>query len=276
MKSIEKATPRNLSFIKKLAQWYVKNPVLVYSMGKVGSSSIVNTLRDIGIDEVQPHSFTISRRGSYFVLPNRGRVKKLKDKIKSNLLKLKGKLYFFTKRITGEKIKVITLTRDPLARTISAYFEQYQYVLGKDINQVNTKDLIANFFEFANHHTPHIWFDNEIKAMLGADVYKLDFDREIGWHKVQTRYYHLLIIKMESLSSLEEPLAKLFNVNEFVLKPTNRSDFKVYKTAYDRFRQEIRFSKEYLDFHYNSRYATHFYTKKELSDFRKKWIEITD
>lgn len=276
MKIFEKATPRNLPFIKKLVHWYVKNPVLVYTMGKVGSSSIVNTLRNIGLDEVQPHSFTISRRGSYFVLPKRNRLQRIKDILKSKLLKLKGKLYFLSKRLRGEKVKIVTITRDPLARTISAYFEQYQYVINNDIDQLTTQELIDNFFEFANHATPHIWFDNEIKTMLSIDVYNFNFDKRKGWHKFDTKYYDLLILKMESLSSSPVPLAELLDVNEFVLEPTNRSQFKVYSKAYDKFRSKISFSEEYLDFHYKSKYAEHFYTSEELLSFRGKWRKAND
>jgi hypothetical protein len=276
MKEIEKATPRNLSFFTKVLQWYVKNPILVYTMGKVGSSSIVSTLREYDIEEVQPHSLTLSRRGSYFVVPTRSKAQNIKDKVKSGLLKLKGQVYFSSKRLMGKKIKIVTLTRDPLARTISAYFEQYQYVLKKDINQITTRELIDNFHEFANHKTPHIWFDNEIRTMLGTDVYSVNFDKELGCGEIETNTYNLLIVKMEKLSSLEGVLANYFNVKDFQLKSTNRSEYKVYKEAYDKFKQEVTFSKAYLDFHYNSKYAKHFYTEDELTYFRKRWVEISE
>lgn len=271
MESLETATPVKLSIFRKLVAWYLKDPILVYTMGKVGSSSVINTLINLGIHAVQPHSLTLSRRGSYFVLPKRTQVNKLKDKFKSHLLRLKGKCFFLLKRLTGTEVKVLTLTRDPLSRTISAYFEQYQYVQPYDIDMLETQALIDNFFEFANHNTPHEWFDNEIKPMLGVDVYSLDFDKTKGWHRVQTKAYDVLIMKMESMPFLEDVMAGFFNIEEFSLRPTNRAQFKAYSGAYDRFKKEIRFTDEYLDFHYNSQYANHFYTKDELTYFREKW-----
>lgn len=273
MEKVESATARQLPLLKKLSHWYLENPVLVYTMGKVGSSTIVETLRELGFSEVQPHSLTLSRRGSYFVLPERKGLKNLKDRIKSKLLKTKGKLYLFSKRITKKRIKIVTLSRDPIARTISAYFEQYKYVLDKDINSVNTQELIENFFKFANHDTPHIWFDNEIKRVLKLDIYASDFDKILGWKLIETEDFDLIIIKMEYLSTLTKPLSKFFNVSSFPLKPANRSDFKEYKKAYDKFKQEITFTKEYLDFHYESKYTNYFYTQDEIDGFRKKWTK---
>lgn len=270
---VEKATAKRLNFIEKIGAWFTHNPILVFTMGKVGSSSIVNSLRALNIPEVQPHSLTFTRKGSYFVKPDFTASQKIRYNLLTVLKKIKTKLFVTYWSTRGEELKVITLTRDPLSRTVSGYFEQNEYVLLTDIQSTSHDELFANFKKHACHETPHIWFEKEIEPVLGIDVYAEPFDKESGYKIYSNKNVKLLLLQMERLNELEEVVADFVGDHNFSLKATNRASRKPYKDAYLWLKNNAQFGREYLDYHYDSKYARHFYTESEIAKQRAKWRE---
>jgi hypothetical protein len=265
----ESATPRKMNLLGKISNWIFLNPVLVYSVGKVGSSSIVNTMRKHGVHEVQPHSLQMSRRGSYFVLPEFRYIEKIYFCFKSWLMKRKTSLYLFSH--ANKKIKVISLYREPISRNISAFFEQYQYVLDKNINDYATEGLINEFWKHANHDAPLVWFDEEIKKTFNINVFDYPFDKEKGYTVIKKGNVELLLLTMEKVNDLENEIGDFLNIAGFKLAKTNRAEKKPYSEIYKHFKKDLTIEPLYMEKMYESQSVKYFYTAETIASFKTKW-----
>lgn len=100
-------------------------PVLIYQMGKVGSSTVHSSLNQLGIPSYQVHllsSNTISQTEEYYrrlphaVMPGHLRTSKY---LSEHIDKTRGKIRW----------KVVTLVREPVSRAISNCYENIGDVL---------------------------------------------------------------------------------------------------------------------------------------------------
>lgn len=268
----EKATPIKYSFVKKAEIWFLRNPVFIFSVGKVGSSTIANTLRKYGIYEVQPHSLRYSRIGSYFVIPKNTHQLFIRNFYKTLLIRIKG---FFLKlkiRFVHRRVKVVTLVRDPISRNISAFFEQFPHISNRPMSEYNTNELIELFWESCNHDAPLVWFDKEMKPFFGVDVLEYGFDKEHGFAQYSVGKIDVLVLKMEKVSTLSSVMSNYFEVPDFEIVATNRADNKEYAEAYKDFKSNLKISKDYADKFYTSELIRHFYTREEIEGFYRKWV----
>lgn len=96
-----------------------KQTVLIYQMGKVGSSSIYQSLAQS--DDFKPyHIHTL----------NQITIQKIKERSKLKGLKIEQHIYDsehilgkFFEQTPQDKLKIITLVREPISRNIAAYFQ---------------------------------------------------------------------------------------------------------------------------------------------------------
>jgi glutamate mutase epsilon subunit len=127
-----------------------------------------------------------------------------------------------------------------------------------------------------NRHNKYLdvfeWFDVELKAVFGIDVYDYPFDREKGYSIIEQDNVEVLVIKLEKINSLEQVIGDFVEVSDFKLINSNVSDKKPYKYLYKNMREEIRIPREVVDRYYkNSPRMKHFYTEEEINMFYKKW-----
>ncbi|MEY8214076.1 MAG: putative capsular polysaccharide synthesis family protein [Colwellia sp.] len=271
MKNYEKATSIKYSFFSKLLIWFFKNPVIIYTVGKVGSSTIANTLRERGVQEVQPHSLWYSNIGGYFVTPKASKLRKFRNISKTITIRFKTKAFLLKIRLFGPKVKIITLYRDPVARNISAFFEQFHHLSERSVVEYDITELIDMFWEYTNHSAPIDWFDLELKRVMGVDIYQHDFDKSLGFLQFEYDKYKVLVIQMEKLSKLSGEIANFVTLPSFQVSSTNRSDKKVYAEVYRQFKKEISFPRSYLDKMYDTKAVKYFYTNEMISEFYEKW-----
>jgi hypothetical protein len=164
--------------------------ILVYQMGKVGSCSIYNLLKQTQKQEVYHihHLFT-----------NLHSVEK-KD-IAANILKKISS--------TPTKIKIITLVRNPLKRNISAFFQNFENFIKKeeDMSQVDTV-----FWNKYDQMIPNNWFDNELKKLTDIDVYEIGFNLKKGYHIYENSKFSVLVLKLEDLDKNIKVLNNFLNI----------------------------------------------------------------
>lgn len=171
-------------------------PILVYQMGKVGSTSVTETLRMANIGRRIYH-FQILR-------PERVRVyeefHKKSSPINSNdryrKLKYVWLCQYIRKQIEQglsgkKKWKIVTLVRDPIGRSISDFFQNStvrpsgrarQYEVKSDwydfeimVNDNALEELIQIFLAKYEHGRLLKYFDLEFKSVLGIDLYASEF-----------------------------------------------------------------------------------------------------
>jgi hypothetical protein len=100
----------------------------------------------------------------------------------------------------------------------------------------------------------------------------LPFDAEAGYAMYATSP-KVLLIKLERLDDVgEAALGDFVGLGRIPLRHENVAGDKRYRDLYRAFVEGLRLPKDYLDRMYGSRYARHFYTDAELSEFRKRWM----
>lgn len=247
-----------------------KDLVVIHQMGKVGSSTITRTLRAEleGTHDVFKTHFLNKRRRTAHL----DSLKRKKLAIPIHLHKSRHVLAALENR-NGRAVKVITMTREPIARNISAYFQNYEFTGSEKV-----RDLARSFLEQYPHDLPLTWLDHEIRDVFGFDVYDEPFDPETGYSVLEdaARGVSLLIIRMESLPSALENRA----IENFLgISPVdfaesfNVGDEKNYAELYRKFKSSVRFEQDLLDRMYDSKYSRHFYSADEIRGFREKWAE---
>mgnify|MGYP000595620150 FL=1 len=208
--------------------------ILVYTMGKVGSSTIVKSLDN------QLHEYFVFHihwlavknltqdQNFYKTFYQRNRKQGVYHKILP--------AYLIEGRYINERInrscnyknieKIFTLTREPLARNISSFFENLKIFFGYDIDKnLRIKDedtvvdeLITLFCdEFIINNTvnfldadPLTWFDIELKEVFNLDVFNSEFPKEKGYKIYSNEVASVLLIRLEDLNECFSEASEIF------------------------------------------------------------------
>lgn len=265
-------------------------PLLVYQMGKVGSSTVVTSLNTLGLDMpiYHPHFLTKTR-----IAETEAKRKKHFRTERYSYLKRPWMYQFLRKQIdhgiNSKKWKIVTLTREPIARNISTFFEnlkvvplesgdEYEiksdyYNIDPTIVKLDDMQIITHlFFEKLNHDSPLVFFDRELRGVFGIDVFASEFPKSKGYEIYENERAKVLLIRLEDLNNCAKKAFKDFlHIDNFTVVNTNIGAEKVYSAIYNKFKETVVFPDSYLDKFYNSQYMTHFYNKTEIDRYRAKW-----
>ncbi len=262
-----------------------KEMLFIHQMGKVGSTTIAASLRAAGVRRQMAvyQTHFLSEEGIAFrrelALAGYGSWENMTPKGKKGHMRgqmLHDKLRRMRER--GDRCRVITLVRDPVATNVSGYFHKNEWWPDdvRDAVKSGRADMLdalkADFSAAYPHHVPLTWFDMEVKAMFGIDVFAEPFPREKGYHIYRGDFADLLLIKLEKLNGVAETaFGEFLDLPEFKLVKTNVAEDKWYAHAYDAFKKWLELPDAYLDEQYDSAYSRHFYTLEEIAGFRRKW-----
>ena len=172
------------------------------------------------------------------------------------------------------KAKIITLVREPLRRNISAFFENLQIYIGLDNKDTDyqLEKIMDIFIKEYSHEVPLQWFDLEFKKATGINVYNYPFPKDKGYITIEKNNIELLIVKLEISDSLKQRvIADFLHLDKFRLISQNIGKDKAYSNTYQQFKKEIRLSSAYIKKMLSSKYATHFYSEKDISELWARW-----
>ncbi|MDY6783902.1 MAG: putative capsular polysaccharide synthesis family protein [Cyanobacteriota bacterium] len=257
------------------------NPLIIYQMGKVGSTTIVESLRRSVPERAIFHVHFLSPEGiaidDNFYRSHLSRIGAIHDHLLESWY-LREQL---DKQTQAEKYQVVTLVREPIARNISAFFQTLEYQFGYDIRarsrNLESDDFVRElselfFQEDERHERPLTWFDLELKEVFGVDVFSTEFDRDRGYQIYHSPKAEVLVLKLESLEKCAQSAFQDFlGLNEFTLAKSNVGEGKKYKTLYRRFLHLVEIPEDYIDRMYDSRYTRYFYSDEEIKALRDKW-----
>lgn len=262
-----------------------KPHLFVHQMGKVGSSSIVHSLKVAGIEKQMVLHWThfLSDSGLDFLeklySEGYGGWNNFPPNIKSHLERSRA-LRESIKRWQqiGKRSKVITLIRDPMRLNVSGFFQNYAWWPATLLEQCQRQTpgyltaLAQHFFASYPHEVSLTWFDQEIKGVFGIDVFAQAFAQTQGYRHYKGEHADLLVIKLEALDHCaKQAIDSFLATDNFVLHRANTAEQKWYATAYQEFTQSVAIPATYLDQIYGSKFATYFYTVDEIAQFRAKW-----
>lgn len=252
-------------------QWYLncrsRVPIIVYQMGKVGSSSIRDSLKSGGIHPV----FHVHRMNPRNIEAVRNTYLRRGQKALNE-----GVGVFLYKNICqkNKKAKFITIVREPISRNMSAFFQNYEIFTGCKYKATNfqLKELIDLFLSHYSHDVPLTWFDVEMKEVLGIDVYRYPFPKEIGYVIIREGSFEILLFKVEISDAIKEKaISEFLDITDFRLKRHNVARDKEYSETYKDFKQAISMPYSYVKQMCDSKYTKHFYSATEIEMMWSAW-----
>lgn len=245
-----------------------KECILVYQYGKVASNSICAAVNEILGKNIALHVHLIDKekRNKHM------RVVSYACSVTKNRIQLNTKPH-------GERYytnHIITLTRDPVARNVAAYFQNFKLRNADTIPLSDFNSHRENFFadEFED---PLLFFDTIAWKKFGINVYDTPFDYQKGYHIYQNQRCRVLLIRYESIDVFETAIREFFNDPDIQCslphKNTAKSKYSEEKLRlYEQFKA-MSFPESYLDRYYNSQLLKHFYSADEIQAFRTKWTQ---
>ena len=255
--------------------------VLIYQMGKVGSTTIYETLRET----VEAPVFHI-----HTLIPDRldrlGAIQReaypRTRSVQGHYLESRALLPYVTGARPAPHWTVITLVRDPIARNLSAFFQTLEtdaphLDLATMAQSMPEDAVVARLIEafvddFKDHDRPLDWFDDELKQVFGHDIYAHEFDTAMGYQIDHGDGFDLLTIRLDDLDRVGAEACRSFlGRDDIELVRGNDGSRKSYADFYRRVREEIVLPSAYLDRMYDARYTRHFYTPDERAAFRARW-----
>lgn len=231
--------------------------VLIYQMGKVGSTSLENSIKDsLHIHTLYgnypcPH-FERHVHGDFKLLIKKFAVQPLRR----NLYKLKG------------CNKIISLVREPAARNISMFFQDLPFWIADYVKHYDREtresdlDWLWRVFENSfDHEYCLTWFDREIKRYTGIDVLSEQFNCRRGYQQYKRGRYELLLLRMEDMTQ-NRAVIEEFCQQKVELVSTNVGDEKWYGGVYKEFSNNYKikvvekYEKKYKSFRDKFGYGT--------------------
>lgn len=230
-------------------------PVLIFQMGKVGSSSLINSLASTW-PGLTIHTHTITKD-----LEKSQRVRIVYDRVIQK----------------GGPLFIISPVREPIGRNISAFFQNFERDTGVKYNdsRFSVEELIGIFLEEYNHDVPLVWFDKQFKPVFDIDVYSFKFPAN-GVQMIAHNNINLLLMRSELPDSVKESAVRDFlNMPKFALLNANVGSRKEYAKTYEQFRQLFMAPDWYVRKMYDSRFFTQFYGSTERNALIRKWQNKT-
>jgi len=247
-----------------------KEIILVHSMGKVGSTSVLKALKgsrpSFGIfqthflDPQDIHNlwrtYPFASRPGHLVA---GRI--LSHAVRNK----KGR---------SKRWKIITLTRDPILRNIAAFFQNidryfpdflHRYQTGK----ISDEQLLGYFLkQYDQTHVLNHWFDKNIRDVFGIDIFEYPFPKEKGYmiYHNEANSADLLLIKLEHLDKCHKAaFVEFLGIGDIRMKNANVGQEKQYKDIYKSFKEKIDLPEKYISKNYSARFVEHLYGSEELA-----------
>lgn len=280
----------------KLALTRWERPVLVYTMGKVGSSSLARSLEKAApeLDVLRLHRLVpaqLARDDDLYrkaARPHRGT---------PAAARLRPHYVWLGQHLSGridrpppdmDRWRVITLVRDPVARNTSSFFQNLFLFFGYDWpRQLQSKSqgqvvaelerlFLASYAQegwWARHRSedPRTWFHDELRQTFGVDVFAEPFPTAVGFKIYEQPRARVLLIRLEDLDRCAPAAMQEFlELRAFEVHHHNVASAKGYASLYRRFRESVALPTDYVDRLYGSRLARHFYTERELAHFRSR------
>lgn len=266
-----------LSLLKLELDDFKKNPpLLIYSMGKSGTSTVEVSLKEVGIPFYKVHNLSSSgikgSENSSLRFKNK-KVPKITQagKIIRHKIEKNG-------GTEGINWKIITLTREPIAHAVSNLFQSLENRRPDLIDEDGEVKIEAATTHLHNRLTDGreqslTWFDRELKATFDIDVYDYPYNHRDGFLIIRDRNIEVLVIRAEDLSfSLPRAIKEFLGV-DIEIKLANIGNKKKFSSAYNQVRKTIKFPQNVCENIFQTKYFSHFYTEAEKEQLSKKWSQ---
>ncbi|MFT5424298.1 MAG: hypothetical protein ACI89L_002092 [Phycisphaerales bacterium] len=240
--------------------------VVVHQMGKVGSIEIHKALRERG--GVQAEFTHLLNRAAIAAYVRRKRAdgSPIPEHVGAS-----AHLWRMIRR-TDRPIDFVCAVRGPMARNISAMFQNLPASIGLEPTPDALEAINRRFLNHYPHSTPLWWFDRQLKEPLGLDVYSQPFDHESKCLLLRSGRFRVLVLRAEDSDEIkQEAVARHLDLPGFTLRRANVGADKAYAALYQGFVRTFEPPEWLVEKCYRSRVCEHFYTAAEIDRFRARW-----
>lgn len=255
------------------------SPLIIYQMGKVGSSTLWRSLEpfDLGRPAFRVHALSANRLDRMLSGVSLSPRQYYEQRSEHNLV---GRyLAREWNRARGhDRWKVITLVRDPLAQSVSTFFQLLDlrnpgYLDEYSSGALGIERLVELFLDqYKPYRIREGWFDAEMRKVFGLDVFEVPFDCEAGYSIYHADDADVLLIRLEDLDRCgKTAMQEFLGVCDFAVLRNNVGAEKEYSEVYREFRARAALPERFVREIYDSDYAKHFYSPKEREAFAAKW-----
>lgn len=253
----------------------IDTPIIVFQMGKVGSSSVYDALNDLDLDVPVYHAHVLNRFDVYAEGVRRTRVAPETDLAAIEEGRALRRL------IDGPRWKkwaLVSLVRAPIPRAISDFFEGLDaYIpdfwarLKRD--EITLAELYETFQRRYIDSSPTHWFDDQVRDVFGIDIYATPFPHPRGYAIYEAERARLLLMRLEDLNRCANAaLDEFLGLPPLTLMRKNSGEQKTYGNLYQQFIQQLRLESDYVRMMHSTRYAQHLYTPEELEASIARWL----
>lgn len=264
------AITRYLSLSTRL---YLKGeaPVIVYSKERTGSVALHDSLVAAGVPAIATHYLDPA---------------KLVDG------KLSGSARWASKHVVQprRRAKFITLVRNPVDNLLST-FARSEFVdkprdqglsldAALDVTPDELDALFRRYLDDGKLRRELDWFDSEFRVALGIDVFAHPFDATLGFDRITSRPFDVLILRTElSDDDKAAAVARFLELPQFAMAhgPVTVSDAPGvageqadYREQYRELKRRAVIPRPHWDAIASSKVARHFITDGELARSRER------
>lgn len=262
-------------FARRVKKYNIQEPIIVYQMGKVGSSSMFWSLYDLRLNVPIYHLHYLNDADEIAAWAKKTlRVYNRELAMVALANKLKREI----DQGRAPRYNLVSLVRTPVPRNISTYFHNIDSLFPGFPERFNSgtlscKEIGDHFLNEFQDTTPERWFDRQVRDVFGLDVYAEPFARERGYQIYENDRVRLLVIRLEDLSRVAVPaLDEFLTIPNFTLVPANIGESKTYGGLYKEFLATLSLPRAFLDKTHTTQYAQHFYTPQELEASVARWV----
>jgi hypothetical protein len=253
-----------------------KNPVILYQIGKVGSSTVIKSMRAVVPKEpiLGMHNLTKLKEGITHALAH------LPNPSEALGVLHQGLALSEWMDTLGEdyKFNVITMVKDPISRNISHFFHavesfwpmfRYRLTVG-DISMEEVRDtFLGLFLSFKFDH----WFQTHFEPVFPIDVASIPYEQGKGYAIANSPSgrYRVMVMRSEDISRVLPQASKEFiGIEVPVAKRENTAEDKFYSDIYLQFKK-LPLPAWYVDNMLDDKVVQNFYSAQEREEMFYKY-----
>lgn len=235
---------------------------VVHTMGKVGSSAVARALRQAGIVTHGIHTLD----HDYLLRMTREAVAQDRLPLRhvSTAMALRGSIL-----AAPGRFRFVTLVRDPLARTLAAFFEN----LGRRTDGLSAASdprlLWDTYLAETNQIWALSWFDNEFRDQLGIDVMAAPFDPALRFAHLEAQ--NTVVFRADCPDAVKSRVLSRAFGRRVRVHRRNIGAAKPYAGAYAAVQAMAVFPRWRAEEVYGSAFVRHFWTGAERARMLARW-----
>jgi hypothetical protein len=237
--------------------------VFIYTFGKVASSTLGNSISKY-LDSDGQESTKINIYPPF-------------SSVEPNVIQTHDHYVVRQYLQTGAKCKIISVYRELIAHTISAFFQNicntnnwrcnYLFYVGNEnyVKSLPMDKIIEIFLHRVIEYHPQHWF-NILNRVLDINIFHLGFNKNEGYQIYSGKNFELLIFRYDKLNQVTDVIKNFLDLSSFELHNSNLSTDKWYADLYSEFSDVFRPPDWMITRYLNSNVSHYFMQTKSIQE----------